>query len=156
MPEKYPRGEKASTGEVARAVQTAHELARTSKEHVEQYARVGLEPKSPILAWLLEHAAALHYVYQKGKDGMTPYPRVEGKEWIITMPAFAESVDFKKRTRHTLEARWGRGVFLGINVDTTGNMVGTSKGVLIVQAIRRLPENERYDSDAITKIEGLP
>ena len=85
----------------------------------------------------------MHYILHKGKDGMTPYQRVKGKEWRMTLPAFGESVDYRKRTRHKLEARWARGVFLGVNVDSTEKIVGTADGVYIVQAIRRVPEREK-------------
>ena len=65
---------------------------------------------------------------------MTPYQRVKGKEWRMSLPAFDESVDYRKRTRHKLEARWARGVFLGVNVDSTEKIVGAADGVYIVQA----------------------
>jgi hypothetical protein len=48
------------------------------KEHVEQYARCVLDPKCPILAWLIEYAGVLHYL------------------WAIALPAFGESIDFEK------------------------------------------------------------
>ena len=156
VPERAPRGESKSNGEVERAVQTIHGLARTLKEHLEQYARITIDPKSPILAWLIEHTANLHYLFNKGEDGMTPYQRVKGKEWQIQLPSFGESVEFKRRTRHKLEARWERGLFLGVQVHTTEKIVGTKAGVLVVQSIRRVPEDERYDSEALGSLRGLP
>ena len=57
--EKAPKGEKASNGEAERAVQSIHGLARTLKEHVEIHARIKLDPKSPVIAWLIEHASNL-------------------------------------------------------------------------------------------------
>ena len=116
IPERAPIGEKASNGEVERAVQTVHGLARTLKEHVEQYARMVLDPKNPMLAWLVEYCATLHFMYHRGSDGMTPYQRVKGKEWQIQLPPFGESVEFKKRTRHKLESRWEGGLFSGCQV----------------------------------------
>ena len=61
--ENAPRGDpavKASNGEVERAVQTSHGLTRTLKEHVEQYARITIDPHSPLLAWAIEYSWVLH------------------------------------------------------------------------------------------------
>ena len=80
---------------------------------------------------------------------MTPYQRVKGKEWNVALPAFGESVEFKRRTRHKLEMRWERGLFLGVRVETTEGIVGTSDGVYVVQPIRRLPENQRHQGRAV-------
>jgi hypothetical protein len=106
--EKAPKGDpgtKPSNGEVERAVQTVRGIARTLKERVEQYTRCVLDPKCPILAWLIEYAGVLHYLFHRREDGMAPYQRAKGKEWTIALPAFGESIDFKKNTRHKSESR---------------------------------------------------
>ena len=61
--EHSPKGESKSNGEVERAVQTVHGLARTLKEHIEQYARIRIDPKSPLLAWLIEYCGTLRYFF---------------------------------------------------------------------------------------------
>ena len=154
--EKAPKGEKASNGEAERAVQSIHGLARTLKEYVEIHARIKLDPRSPVIAWLIEHASNLHYIYNRGEDGMTPFQRVKGKVWQVPLPAFGESVEFKKRIRHKLEARWERGLFLSVKVESTEKVAGTDRGVFVVQSLRRLPEDQRYDSEALSKLKGLP
>ena len=87
---------------------------------------------------------------------MAPYQRVKGKEWTIAFPAIGETVDYKHKTRHKLEMRWDRGIFLGIKIDSSERIVGTDKGTFAVQSIRRVPEAERYNSDAIKSLKGLP
>ena len=77
-----------------------HGLARTLKEHVEQYARIRMDPRSPMLAWLVEYRGVLHNLSQVGKDGMTVYFRIHGKAWTIPLPCFGECVEFRKRTMH--------------------------------------------------------
>ena len=149
-----PKYEHQPNGEVERAVQTIHGLARTLKDHVEQYARIELDPKSPMIAWIIEHAATLHYLFHRSEDGMTPYQRVKGKEWTISLPAIGETVDYKQKTRHKLEMRWDRGIFLGVKIDSSERIVGTEKGTFVVQSIRRVPEAERYNSDAIIILKG--
>ena len=49
--------------------------------------------------------------------------RLKGKPWRIELPSFGECVDYRKRTRHKLEPRWSRGVFVGVRVKTTERTV---------------------------------
>ena len=87
---------------------------------------------------------------------MTPYQRLRGKTWTIPLPCFGEAVEYKRRTRHKLESRWERGVFLGVEVDTAERIVGMSQKVFVVQSIRRVPEDQRYNSELLLSIKGLP
>ena len=100
----------------------------------------------------------LYYIcfFHTGVDGMTPYQRIKGKPWTIALPAFGECVEYKKRTRHKLEDRWDTGVYLGVKHDTTERIVGTSTGCYVVQSIRRVPEDRRYDSQLLANVKGLP
>ncbi|CAK0839393.1 unnamed protein product, partial [Prorocentrum cordatum] len=139
-----------------RAAQSIHDLARTLKEHVEIHARMKLDSRSPVIAWLLEHASNLRHIYNRGEDGVTPFQRVMGKVWQVPLPAFGESVEFKKRTRRKLEARWGRWLFLGVKVESAEKIVGADRGVFVAQSLRRLLEDQRCDSEALSKLKGLP
>ena len=112
--------------------------------------------KAHLLAWLIEYSATLHNLFQTGEDGMTPYQRIKGKKWSIPLPCFAEAIEFKRRTHHKLESRWEKGVFLGVKVDTTERIVGTKNGIFVVQSIKRVPESERYDSELLLQIRGVP
>ena len=105
IPEHAPKYEKPGNGEVQRAVQTIHGLARTLKEHVESYARTKIDPKSSLLAWIIEHAGKPHLLYHRGSDVKTAYERIKGKSWTIALPCVGESVEYRKHTKHKLEAR---------------------------------------------------
>ena len=87
---------------------------------------------------------------------MTPFQRINGKIWKVQLPPFGESVEFKKNTRHKLESRWERGVFIGVRTESTEKIVGTPQGVFVVQSVRRLPEDQRYNSSDLASIVGLP
>ena len=90
-----------------------------------------------ILAWLVEYGATLYSLFQRGEDGMAPIQRLKGRSWKIELPEFAEMIEFMKRTRHKLSARWEEGVFLGIKIRTSEKIVGTSEGIFVVQSARR-------------------
>ena len=115
VPEASPKGESKSNGEVKRAAQSAHGLARTLKDFLEQQSGITLESRGPLLAWLVEHCSNLLQLFHNGEphDGHRDCMRLKGKPWRVEMPSFGACVDHRKRTRHKLEARWSRGVFVG-------------------------------------------
>ena len=46
-----------------------------------------------------------------------------------------------------LESSWSRGVFVGVRVKTTERIVMDETGTNVVQSVRRVPEEQRYDTD---------
>ena len=73
VPEASPKGESKSNGEVERAVQSVHGLARTLKDFLEQESGIAVEFRSPLLAWLVEQCSNLLLLFHKGepRDGHT-------------------------------------------------------------------------------------
>jgi len=55
-----------------------------------------------------------------------------------------------------LDVRWDTGIFLGIRLHTTEKIIGTSKGVVVVQSIRRKPEDQQWDVELLQSIQGTP
>ena len=116
VPEASPKGESKSNGEVERAVPFVHGLARILRDSLEQQSGITLESRSPLLMWLVEHCSNLLLLFHRGEphDGHTAFMRLKGKPWRVELPSFGECVDCRKRTRHKLESRWSRGVFVGV------------------------------------------
>ena len=154
MPEASPKGESKSSGEVERAVQSVHGLARTVEDFLEQQSGITLESRSPLLAWLVEDCSNLLLLLHK--DGHTAYMRLTGKPWRVELPSFGECVDYRKRTRHKLESRWSRGVFAGVRVKKTERIVMDETGTCVVQSVRRDPDEQRYDHRLLQKVHGTP
>ena len=155
--EHSPKGESKSNGEVERAVQSVHGMTRTLKEHVEQEADIVLDPRSPVLAWMIEDSGTVMNLFHRGEphDGMTAYHRLRGRPWKIDLPPFGESIEFMRRTQSKLDKRWERGLFLGIKESTSEKIVGNNSGIFVVQSIRRIAE-PRYDAKLLTDLRGLP
>ena len=65
-------------------------------------------------------------------------------------------MDYRVRTQHKLEPRWDEGIFLGVRMSTTEKIIGTPKGVVVVQSVRRKPEGSRWSSAAIDTVQGTP
>jgi hypothetical protein len=156
--EQSPKGQSQSNGEVERAVQSVHGLARTLKDHLEQQAKMVLDARSPVLAWLVEHAGVLLNLFHRGEphDGFTAFHRLKGRPWRVALPCFGEVVEFQRRAKHKLEQRWSPGVFLGVRETTTEKVVGTAQGVFVVQSLRRKPAEERWSAQMLQSIKGLP
>ena len=68
---------------------------------------------------------------------MATHPTCD-KPWRVEMPSFGECVDCRRRTRHKLESRWSRGVFVGVCVKTTERIVMDETGTNVVQSVRRV------------------
>ena len=105
---KHLPSESKSNGEVERAVEPAHKLARTLQEFMEQQSGITLESRSPLLAWLVEHCSNLLLPFHKVEphDVHTAYMRLKAKPWRVELPSFGECADYRKCTRHNLESRW--------------------------------------------------
>ena len=159
--ESSPKGDShgMSNGEAESAVGITQGLARTLKDFVEYKSGKVIDPKSPLLGWLIEHVGTLYTLYaydENAKDGLTPYRKIRGRDWNIALPPFGECVDYRVRTNHKLEVRWDTGIFLGIRLHTTEKIIGTPKGVVVVQSIRRKPEDQQWNVELLQSIQGTP
>ena len=74
VPEESPKGESKSNGEVERAVQTVHALARTLKDFLEQQSGITSGSRSPLLAWLVEHCSNLLLLFHEGEPHVVTQP----------------------------------------------------------------------------------
>ena len=92
MKEHSPKYEKQLNGEAERAVQTAEGIARTFKEALQIATGSTIPAESPILAWLVEHAANAVNAFHLGApgDGYTAYQRVRGVLGELRSPLLAK------------------------------------------------------------------
>ena len=84
-----------SNGEAESAVGITQGLARTLKDYVEHKSGKVIDPKSPLLGWLIEHVGTLYTLYaydESSKDGLTPYRKIKGRDWNVALPPFGECV----------------------------------------------------------------
>ena len=158
VPEESPKGDHhgQSNGEAERSVQTVQGLVRTLKSSLEEKG-ITLEPSSAVLAWMVEYAGILHTLFsQELHEGLTPFQRIKGRKWQVALPCFGEAVGFRRNTRSKLDSRWQSGVYLGIRLQSTEKIVGTSQGIFVVQSLKRKPEGQQWDSTLVAAVRGLP
>ena len=102
VPENSAVGESQSNGMVERGIQDVGNQVRVLKDALETRLGVTLDPRHPILAWLISHAGALLIRCQVGVDGKTAYQRWKGKVFRKPILEFGESTHFKPIVRGRL------------------------------------------------------
>ena len=147
--EESPKGDShgQSNGTAANAVQRVQGQVRTMKYALEQSAGGELPKDSVIFPWMIEYAGVLHTLFsQEDSEGMTPFQKLKGRTWQIALPSFGEIVDYRRRAKSKLDARWQEGVYLGLRLTSSEKIIGTPSGILVVQSIRRKPADKQFQS----------
>ena len=67
---------------------------------------------------------------------------LKGRDWGVALPSWSETVDYRVRAKHKLEARWRVGIFCGVCVGTTEKIMATEDGVVVVLGCRTVQESE--------------
>ncbi|CAJ1336689.1 unnamed protein product, partial [Effrenium voratum] len=159
--ENTPKGDHHGkpNGEAEAAVEITQGLCRTYKDACEKGLGMAMDPNSPLMAWLIEHAGnmyTLHAHDEALRDGLTPFRRLKGRDWQVSLPPWGEAVDYRVRTKHKLEARWATGIFCGVRLNTTEKIIATEDGIVVAQSVRRKPKEHRWDAALFGKVKGTP
>ena len=114
----------------------------------------------PIVTWMIRWVAMNISRYQVGTDGMTAFERRRGRRCNIPAVSFGEKVWYKKRDKpkdqQKSEPKWEKAIWLGHARDSNETIVGTTEGAVKTYAIKRMPEDERWDAEFIRNIRGIP
>ena len=92
-------------------------------------------------------------------DGKTAFQRIKGYKGIMPVCEFAEVVHFRQQKANELpgyEDRWQDGIWLGYDLRSGENLIGTPRGVFRTGAARRKPEDQRWSREMIDAIVGDP
>jgi len=157
--ENSPVQQSASNGMIESGVRTMGNQIRTMKTALEKhYGEIGSD--SPVVAWLVEHAAFLNTCFGIGRDGKEPYRLLKGRPWSGVLYEFGEGVQYKPlekdKHRYKLDTRLLGGVFLGVNRRTGEYFIGTADGVARARDVYRRAENERWDRAVLDQVIGVP
>ena len=97
--------------------------------------------------------------YQVGADGKTGYERLRNRRCDMAICEFGECIMYKElhpaeTTRNKAEIDWKVGVYLGGVIRSNESLVGTNLGVIKAFAVKRRPEKDRWDYQAVTEMPG--
>ncbi|CAE7551092.1 unnamed protein product [Symbiodinium sp. CCMP2592] len=157
--EESPKGDShgQSNGTAENSVQRVQGQVRTMKYALEQNAGGELPKDSVIFPWMIEYAGVLHTLFsQEDSEGMTPFQKLKGRTWQVALPSFGEIVDYRRRTKSKLDARWQEGVYLGLRLTSSEKIIGTPSGILVVQSIRRKPADKQFNLEMLKAVKGTP
>ena len=127
------------------------------KYALEQSAGGELPKDSVIFPWMIEYAGVLHTLFsQEDSEGMTAFQKLKGQTWQIALPSFGELVDYRRRAKSKLDARWQEGVYLGLRLTSSEKIIGTPSGILVVQSIRRKPADKQFNLEMLKAVKGTP
>ena len=79
----------------------------------------------------------------------------EFAECVLYVPLRGDS-KAKQIAKINLEARFQRGVFLGLTDRSDEILVASSEGIRKARTIRRLPEEERWNKEQILAVRATP
>ena len=116
-----------------------------------------------IVPWLIKHAGQQITRYQIRACGKTSFRRIKGYNCSDPVAEFGECVLFmppatasEKRYKNSWSERFVHGVWLGLDVRTGANIIGTPDGVYTGGKINRKAVDERWSREAVDNIKGCP
>ena len=159
-PEQPPPGESQANGRVEEAGKTIRGMVKVFKDVIEHNIGEKLSTEAIILQWLVRWSAMLISRFKIGSDGKTSYERQRGRRCQIEVVPFGEMVHYRrlsdKEPKNKLESRWEQGVWLGHARGSNEALIGTKDGVVRAWAIKRMPDGEKWNAQAIKDIQGTP
>ena len=146
------QGPVEATIEVFRGIFTANKLA------LESAIGKTLPLENILWSWLVRHVGWLITRFNTGADGLTPYRRLFGKPYAGAICRFGEYVHHKRAGRPSsrVEPRWDLGVWLGKQDSTDEHVLGTPSGAHASRSIYRMPADQCFSQEAISRMEGTP
>ena len=156
--ETSPAGDSRANGRAERAVQAIEKQVRVLKLAVER--NLGrFSVRHVCFPWLIMHAADRLTNFDPGADGCTAYERIEGRVYSGVMFEFARCILFKVHSKvqgGNMEARWEKGLWLGMRFASEEHIVSNAQGqVARCAAVRPHPKLE-YDSAFFDALVGVP
>ena len=152
-------GDSNSNARAEVAVQEFKGMARTVRSATERAIGAPIPITHAIVPWIVKFAAANVTRYQVRADGKTALQRIKGYRGVMPVCEFAEVVHFRQQKANKLpgyEDRWQDGIWLGYDLRSGENIVGTPRGVFRSGAVRRKPEDARWSKQMIDGIVGDP
>ena len=153
-------GDSNSNGTVERAIQDVEAQCRAMRSALEERLAVPVKLDSPVVPWLVRHAAILITRCRVRPSGRTSFELMKGRRSNGRLAEFGEIMHFKiphtKLNPGKFEDQWSEGVWLGVDLRSGENYIGTNVGVFRVATVRRVPEDERWSAARIASIAGCP
>ena len=157
-----PAHDPKANGVAERAVREFKEQLRATKIALERRVKAKLDPKLPLLHWMVVHSVETINRFLVGADGRTPYYRLYNKHFTGKLLEFGEMVwakPMRKSPRkRSLKPRVVPGIWLGIHPKTGEHRVALLEGgpVIRVRTVLRRPDSEKWNLKELHGIIATP
>ena len=159
VPESSAVGESASNGKAERTVQAVEDMVRTYLSALEGRLQAQVKSNSPVVRWMVEHAASMLNRFTTNSEGVTPYAALHGRNSTERHIEFGEKVFYfvPRKARTKLCLRWRLGTYLGVAPSANECYIANVDGDIVrSRSVARVVEASRWDIKAIENIRGLP
>lgn len=151
-------GQSDSNGTIERAIQDAEGQIRVLRAALEERINVQIKLSDAIVPWMIRHAACLITHYRVRPSGRTAYQLMKGRRASAKIVEFGEPIQFKipktKLMPGHFEDRWDEGIYLGFDMRSGENLVGTGVGVFRAPTIMRKTLDQRWSEGRVLSMEG--
>ena len=152
-------GDSNSNARAEVAVQEVKGMIRTLRSALEGNigARIGLD--HPIVPWLVRFAGTNITRFQVRADGKTSFEKMKGYRGVMPVGEFGEVVHFRLPNATASGGyidRYEDGVWLGYDLRSGENIIGTGRGVFRTGSVRRRPPDEMWSKHLLDEIVGDP
>jgi len=158
--EESPRKSSKSLGGVERGHQTVQGFVRTFRASVmRRYKLKRFNTRNKLLPWVIKHAVFVANHFQKRKKtGFTVYRDRTGRDYEGKMYEFGETVLWRLPgpNKEKLSTRWSNGIWLGKDVKSDQDIVGTTHGIEMTRAVKKKPEDEQANQEILREMRGSP
>ena len=142
--------------QVERWVQTVRNLSKTLVYAAEKEAKVKLTSESTLYPWLASYSCFVlnRFVVQGGK---TPFEVLFDREYKGALAPWG-STGLAKPVPKVKEKGepWERGIFVGKDHVSNGNLVSTSTGIIEARTMRRCTPPPTFDIETMIEACGTP
>ena len=153
-------GDSNSNAKIERTIRDVKGLIRTLRSALSEKIKEPVTIDSPIIPWLIRHAAYIITRCKIHSCGRTPMERIKGRKAYVALIPFGEAVMFKlpKTNRRTgdLEDRFEKGIWVGCTVRSGEHIVALANGTFRVGSIIRCAPDMRWSASMMNKIKGTP
>ena len=153
-------GDSDSNGKIERTIREVKGMIRTFRSDLEEKIGQELRLDSPIVPWIVRHAAYVITRCRVGDDGKTAMQRIKGRKVNVSWVPFGEVVLFKlpkvPRMPGDFRDRFEEGIWVGCTIRSGEHLVATPRGVFKVSSVIRRAEEKRWSVDKVNGIAGTP
>ena len=153
-------GDSNSNGKIERAIRKLKGLVRTLRSDIEGELKMKMSLESPIVPWLVRHAAYILTRSEVKEDGKTALQKMKGRRSNGVLFALGEAVMFKIPNHNVkigdFEDRFEEGIWVGLTVRSGEHIVATQDGTYRTGAVMKRPLDRQWSEDLVKAIRGSP